>query len=444
MAEPIYIERTRKLAYSGQLLVQVGDWVNEQDVIGQIDYLPGAIRRVPVAAGLRVDGPQMPSYMLLAEGASVAVGETIAASDCFGERRQALSPYSGYIGLISRTLGHVYVREPIPLGASETVTIDVAGALGVRPTQMRDCLRVVEGQMVLPEQVIAVAGARNRRSFVKSPVYGQVVRIGEGQAVVQPTHVSTELRAGYAGRVVTVQPGQQAVIGAFAHVIKGQYGIGGEAGGALLVAGGPDDVLRADAASDAWQGKVVVGGKTADLAALQRAAAVGASALVVGHLPLLALQRYAQSDTLGITGNEKVPMTVILLSGFLPAALSEDIWENLTALAGRYATVNGSTHVRAGAVRPELVVCEHRWSDNWRRTPPAQPELAVGSSVQVIREPLFGMAGVVLELPAERRTIATGSLVRVAEVRLGNNCVATVPVSNLAVLSNCIGGEPHV
>lgn len=440
MLRPTFVERTRLLPYTGQVTVQVGEWVTEEQMVARIDYMPGTMRRFQAAAPLKVSGKALRKQMLLQEGDPVNAGDAVAAGYHFGERRVVTSPYQGFIGLVSRGLGNIYIREPIPVGSGEPQVLDVAAKLGIRPFLVGDCLRVIAGTAVVPGQVIATRRVDRKLLVVQSSEYGKVTSIVDGVVTIKPLHVSTDLAAHLAGRVVSVMPGQGVVVRAYAYLVQGQYGVGGETGGQLLIAGQANSTLTpADVSAD-WQDKVVVVGATASLETIRAAGEAGAKALVMAHLPLRTLRDYAgQEGTVGLTGDEDVPLTIVLTEGFSTAAISSRYYDTLQALAGRYAAVNGTTHIRAGVIRPEVVVCEQAWPSQPESMRVEAPEVRPGMFVRVTREPNAGQIGRIINLPPERQQIATGSTVRVAEVALrqGNSIV---PVSNLEPWSE-VGGE---
>jgi hypothetical protein len=151
----------------------------------------------------------------------------------------------------------------------------------------------------------------------------------------------------------------------------------------------------------------------------------------MAHLPLRTLLEFSNNtSTMGLTGDEDVPCTVVLTDGFMPTSMSQKYFATFAALAGRYAAVNGTTHIRAGVIRPEVIVCESEWPKAKTLHEQCVTELVVGHTVKITREPHVGLVGTILDLPAERQVIPTGSKVRIAAVQLPGQ-VARVPVSNL-------------
>lgn len=442
MIEPRFLERTRLLPYTGKTTVQVGEWVSEQQTVARIDYMPGTMHRFQAAEPLRVSGAGLRQHMLLPEGSPVQTGDAVAASYCFGERLVVTSPHQGFIGLVSRGLGHIYIREPIPVGSGEPEVLDVPAALGVKPWLVGDCLRVIPGVAVVPGQVIATRRVERQLLMVQSSQYGKVTSIVDGVVTIKPLHVSTDLTAYLAGRVTQVMPDQGVVVRAYAYLLQGQYGVGGETGGKLLIAGQPDTVLQPEDVGPVWQDKIVIIGATASLEAIRAAAEAGAKALVMGYLPLRTLREFTEhTGTVGLTGDEDVPLTIVLTEGFTRATISARFYSTLQSLEGRYASVNGTTHIRAGVIRPEVIVCEPDWLEESGALTVASQEIEVGCNVRITRDPNAGQIGFVTALPSERQLIVTGSSVRVAEVMIGQR-KEVVPVSNLEIWSET-GGDMH-
>jgi hypothetical protein len=106
-------------------------------------------------------------------------------------------------------------------------------------------------------------------------------------------------------------------------------------------------------------------------------------------------------------------------------------FELLQANDGRGASISGATQIRAGVIRPEVVI------------PTSQAEQAdeavalgldVGAPVRCIRAPHFGRIGEVVGLPVELMTMPSETRVRVVEVRLDGAETVTVPRANVEVI----------
>jgi pyruvate/2-oxoglutarate dehydrogenase complex dihydrolipoamide acyltransferase (E2) component len=102
---------------------------------------------------------------------------------------------------------------------------------------------------------------------------------------------------------------------------------------------------------------------------------------------------------------------------------------------GREASVNGATQIRAGVMRPEIVVT--RRAGDPEPSQGARPEegaLEIGTQVRLIRDPYFGLLGMVSALPSEPAVLGSGSKARVLEVKLGDGRSVTVPRANIELI----------
>ena len=107
----------------------------------------------------------------------------------------------------------------------------------------------------------------------------------------------------------------------------------------------------------------------------------------------------------------------------------------LHPLAGKVASINGATQVRAGAVRPEIIVPESAPVPNLEeQLPESGGGLHVGSNVRLIRMPYFGLLGTVAALPPQAQMLDTGAMARVLLATLADGRVVTVPRANVELV----------
>ncbi len=227
-----------------------------------------------------------------------------------------------------------------------------------------------------------------------------------------------------------------------ASVVPGVFGIGFENWGYLkMVASDPQDVVDASDLPGELRDAVIVGGAKLTTEAVRRAAAAGARGIVCGgmdHLDLVAIA--GQEIGVGITGQEDIPLTIVLTEGFGLMPMAEWTFELLRANEGRLVSFNGTTQVRAGVIRPEVIIPFS--GDGPARTEAVESGgqvvrvargLAPGATVRVLRKPYFGMWGEVDEVPVAPERLETEALVRVVRVRLQDGRTVTVPQENVEV-----------
>lgn len=317
-------------------------------------------------------------------------------------------------------------------------TLRAAQMLRVEPQELESYLLKRPGEGVQAGEVIA----RTRglwglfRSEARSPISGTLEKVSttSGHIRIREHPRMVEVAAHIAGRVREIMEGEGAVIEARGALVQGIFGVGGERRGALRVIGdGPAEVLRAEKIGEC-EGCVLVAGAGADSEALAAAVEAEAAGLIVGAVRDEVLREYVGYDIgVAITGQEEVPMTLILTEGFGELPMARRTWELLCSLEGQLASVNGATQIRAGVIRPEVIVTREVMGEQIREAEVEQV-LAVGSRVRVIREPHFGALGKVAALPVELTEIETESQVRVAIVELDSGEQVRVPRANLELM----------
>ena len=355
---------------------------------------------------------------------------------------------------VRRTLplpGEVLVDVGQCVGATESVAravmpgdvtpLNVAGGLGVPPAELPGAMLKRVGEFVAAGE--AMARSKGLFGFFRheyrartggvvetiSGVTGQVILRGEPKPLTLAAYLS--------GVVVEVLPGEGAVIEAEVAFVQGIFGIGGEAFGEVVMAcGAPGEELTAERITPEMAGKIVVGGARTTGDAVRRAVAVGAVAVVGGGLDDADLRAILGYDLgVAVTGSETVGVTLVVTEGFGEIAMADRTYRLFADHAGRPAAVNGTTQIRAGVLRPEVVIPLGPAAENEPVIPAAGGGLlAPGTAVRIIRDPHFGLIGDVTALPSAPAVLASGSKARVLEVRLDDGRAVTVPRANVELI----------
>lgn len=320
-------------------------------------------------------------------------------------------------------------------------TVRVAQTLGIEPKQIRSALKVKEGDTVEKDQVIAeTKGFLGLfRGVAKSPVTGTVELISEvtGHVGVRQPPTVVDVNAYVQGRVVKVLPQEGAVIETQGALIQGIFGVGGERRGIVRVlVNNPNETLTAQHIPNDVAGQILVGGATIEADAITRAAEQGAVGIVVGGIRDTDLVRYLGHDIgVAITGSEDIPLSIIVTEGFGAIQMASRTFRLLKSLEGKTASINGATQIRAGVIRPEIIVPLEAPAQ-LPESPPAREAqlLDIGSAVRIIREPYFGQLGTVVELPPELMEIESGTHARVLKARLNDGSVVVVPRANVEII----------
>jgi hypothetical protein len=321
-------------------------------------------------------------------------------------------------------------------------TVNLAAKLGVDPRQAPATLIKPVGSPVRRDELVAEAKAmfglmKNR---VGSPADGTLESVSAitGQLLVREHPIPVEVNAYVQGRVLEVLPGEGAVVESRAAFVQGIFGVGGETHGTLAIGtSGPGEPLEPAHLRAEHRGCVVVGGEHVSHATVMRARELGVRALVVAGFDDRSLKELLGRDLgVAITGQEDLGITLVLTEGFGRIGMAARTWELLHANAGRVASVSGATQIRAGVLRPELLIPRPLDEKSAAHAEPGGGSLELGSVVRVIRQPWFGRIGRVVELPSELRALETEAAVRVLVVEFGDGGErATVPRANVERLA---------
>jgi hypothetical protein len=318
-------------------------------------------------------------------------------------------------------------------------TVKVAELLGLEPNEVPAALLVREGDTVTRDQLVAQTKSFFGifKSECKSPVAGTVELISPVTGhlgVREPPH-PVEVSAYVEGAIAEVLSGEGVVVETRGALIQGIFGVGGERQGRIHVAvERPDEPLTEAHFSEAARGQIVVGGSNISGAALRRAAESGVAGIVVGAIIDQDLVELLGYDIgVAITGHEAIPMTLVITEGFGTLPMAGRTFALLRSLEGELASLNGATQIRAGVIRPEVIVPHAR--------PASAPangsgyELAVGTPIRLIREPYFGQLATVAALPPELQTVPSGASVRVLEAQLTTGERVVVPRANVEIIA---------
>ncbi len=323
-------------------------------------------------------------------------------------------------------------------------TVKVAAALGVEPNDVPGALLVKVGDRVDAGQVLAQTKGLFGlfKTDCKSPVAGivEIISPVSGNVGVREAPLPIDATAYIPGRVSEVLPEEGVVIETQGALVQGIFGIGGERRAPLRrVSARADAPLTESDITPDLAGKIIIGGSNISGPALRRASELGVTGIVVGGIVDQDLIAYLGYDIgVAITGHEEIPLTLVITEGFGTISMAERTFALLSSLEGREASLSGATQIRAGVIRPEVIVPD---------TQPAAASgaatenedafsLSVGTPIRIIREPYFGKLATVTGLPPQPVRVRSGAVVRVLEALLADGGgVVTVPRANVEIVA---------
>ena len=359
-------------------------------------------------------------------------------------RKERILPLKGEL-LVRKgdrvTADQVVARTELP---GNVHSVNVANLLSVLPEEVPGKMLKSAGAAVTKGEVIAQSSTLFGlfKSSVKAPVSGSVESVSEvtGQVLLREPPIPVEVQGYVEGLVVEELPGEGIVVEMNGAFLQGIFGIGGETFGEIEIAvDSPDDVLDAADIGPAQEGKILVGGSLVTSAALEKAVSCGVRGVVAGGIDDATIKEFLGHDIgVAITGTEEKGVTVVITEGFGKIPMARATFELFRACAGRQASMNGATQIRAGVIRPEVVVpTEERKASGGPAAAVVAGGLEPGTRVRIIREPHFGSLGTVADLPSALQKLPSEAMVRVLRVELeGSGELHVLPRANVEIIES--------
>jgi hypothetical protein len=334
----------------------------------------------------------------------------------------------------------VVARTSVPGGVE---VVKLVHLLGIDPEDVGRYLRKKVGDEVKEGEIIAEKKGflGMFRSVATSPTTGVIQQVSEltGQVTISEPPVPIEIKAYVPGRIEKVLSNEGCIVRTEAALIQGIFGVGGETHGQLTLAvDSPDEMLTEEKISADHAGKVVIGGSLVKVEALRKAASLGVRGIVVGGIEDKDLSDFLGYEIgVAITGHENIGLTLIVTEGFGTMRMSERTFNLLRSLEGKEAAINGATQIRAGVIRPEIIVPQpevKRAASGAESSIVTQRGMEPGMAVRIIREPDFGKIGKIVRLPVDLQVVETESPVRVLEVELEDGRNVIVPRADVEII----------
>jgi len=317
--------------------------------------------------------------------------------------------------------------------------LNVANLLGCEAREITDFLVKKEGDVIEKDDVLAETQGFFGffKTYVRSPIKGTIESLSTvtGQAILREPPIPVEVHAYVDGIVDDVYAEEGVKVNTVASFIQGIFGIGGEVIGNLVMAAkSPSDVLDKDSIKIEHKGKIVVGGSLVTAGALARAVEVGVKGVIVGGYDAHDLKEFLGYDLgVAITGTEDKGITLVVTEGFGQINMAKKTFDLLKNAEGRKASINGATQIRAGVIRPEVVIPIEVADINEQKHAP-NTGMTIGSNVRIIRQPHFGEVAKVVSLPEKPVVIPSEAKVRVVEIQTASGEKFVLPRANVEII----------
>ena len=355
------------LAYSGDILVEVGDEVEPDTIIGENKYAPPRIYVISLLdkAYLKLTEENFPGSLLVKVGDEVKLGQRIVEVG-----RKSLmeelkfqhyffdSPVRGRVEKINLKSGTIILRE-IQDYSSKPKRINVAKILNVKPKLLSRYMKKKEGDFVYTGDILGRIIFDNQNSkmpvIANAPTTGTITEVNRetGNVTVQYNRQPLERMAGIFGIITEVEAGKSALIEYNGTTISGSIGFGRTHSGCLQYLQSQTEI------TNVRENEIVVYNGKIDHQFLKQAVQHKVGGIVAASIDNAVLADFLGEEIgVALTGNEDIPFPLIITEGFGDFIMKENYQEFFQKQTGKTAYLNGHTQIRAGVTRPKIIVCE--------------------------------------------------------------------------------------
>jgi hypothetical protein len=318
--------------------------------------------------------------------------------------------------------------------------VQVASSLNVEPHEIPQFMLKKEGEKVLKNEPIAeiklLFGLIKNRS--KSTIDGYIESISPetGRVTLREPDIPVKIVSNIEGRVEEILPNEGAIIKSSGAFIQGIFGIGGETNGELLIL---DDngknKTKHNIVLPEYKEKILAFRSTINKQILDMAKDSGVFGIIAGGIEYDELTKFLGEEIgVAITGEEQFGITVLITEGFGQITMSDRTWNILNELNGKRVSIDGTTQIRAGVIRPEVICPKEEIQDLSEKNDELSLGMKPGTSIRIIQSPYFGKIGKIISLPIDLKKVETESDVRVIEVEIENNKKVIIPRANVEII----------
>ena len=320
------------------------------------------------------------------------------------------------------------------------VPFNLANKLSITPNLVNQYIKIKAGDQIKKGDVIAETKGFFGlfKTSIKSPIDGEVENISSitGQLLLREPRIPVQVKAFIDGVVVDIIKDEGVVIENKSAYIQGIFGIGGERFGEIkILVSSPDEIVDVKKVDESCKGKVIVCGAIIPYAVIKKAQEVGVTGIITGGIDDHDLKKLLGYNIgVAITGHEEVGLTIVVTEGFGKINMAGKTFELLKRFDGHKASIHGITQIRAGVMRPEIVIPIEFKEEELKEPEVKITTLEIGTTIRVIRQPNFGLIGKVTGLPEKLTKVESESLVRILEAELENGEKVIIPRANVEVI----------
>ena len=324
----------------------------------------------------------------------------------------------------------------------KVVPFNLSNKLGVTPPMHMQYVKVKAGDKIKKGDLLAQTNGFLGlfKSTVKSPIVGEIENISKitGQMLLREPKIPVQVKAFIAGVVMEVIPEEGVIIENKSAYIQGIFGIGGERFGEIkMLVDSPKQLIDVKMIDDSCKDKIIVCGTMITYAIIKKAQEVGICGIITGGIDDRDLKKLLGYNIgVAITGHEEVGLTIVVTEGFGEINMAKKTYGLLKQFDGHKASIHGITQIRAGVMRPEIIIPIKFKEEELTEPETRMSTLEIGTTIRVIRQPNFGVIGKVTGLPEQLTKVESETLVRILEAELENGEKVTIPRANVEVIED--------
>ncbi|NLW18757.1 MAG: hypothetical protein GXY81_03615 [Candidatus Cloacimonetes bacterium] len=357
-------------------------------------------------------------------------------------RKERILPLKGKV--LVKKGDHVKADDIVAetLLPGKVLPFNLANKLGVTPGQLEQFIKIEAGQQITKNTILAATkgfmGTGLFKNEVRSPVEGEVESISAvtGQILLREPRIPIQVKAFIDGIVTEVMEDEGVVIENKSAYIQGIFGIGGETVGEIKVlAPAPDAVISASDIGESCAAKVIVTGAFTSYEVIKAAQENGVKAIITGGIDDQDIKKILGHDIgVAITGHENIGLTILVTEGFGQINMARKTYDLLKKFDGHKCSIHGKTQIRAGVIRPEIIIPLKFDEKELVVDEASLPSLEIGTLIRVIRQPNFGRIAKVTALPEELTKVESETMVRILEAQFEDGTKMVLPRANVEVI----------
>lgn len=321
--------------------------------------------------------------------------------------------------------------------------MNIANKLGITPAQVNQFIRIKAGDQITKGQILAedkgFLGLGFFKSSVKSPIDGEVESVSTltGQVMLREPRIPVQIKAFIDGIVVEVKENEGVVIENKSAYIQGIFGICGETNGIIkILVKDPSEQLKPELITADCKDKLIVGGSLTPIETILKAKEMGVRGIITGGIDDGDIKKLLGYDIgVAITGHENLGISVLVTEGFGPIKMADKTFKLLQKFEGKEASMHGKTQIRAGVIRPEVIIPLEFKEDELVYQKPKAPILEPGQLIRIIRQPGFGKIGKIISLPEALKSVESETRVRILEAEVDGEKII-LPRANVELIED--------